>query len=91
MASVRSQVTVLLALALAIVAAAGYLTGHFDVVSVSAAASTGIMDLRSNQWSREMLGCLVRGDYRELVDFSHRDNLLLHHFSLGSKASRTAG
>jgi glycosyltransferase involved in cell wall biosynthesis len=29
-------------------------------------------------------------DYRELVDFSRRDNLLLHHFSLGSKASRTA-
>ena len=29
-------------------------------------------------------------DYRELVDFSDRDNLLLHHFSLGSKASRTA-
>ena len=29
-------------------------------------------------------------DYRELVDFSHADNLLLHHFSLGSKASRTA-
>jgi len=29
-------------------------------------------------------------DYRELVDASHRDNLLLHHFSLGSKASRTA-
>jgi glycosyltransferase involved in cell wall biosynthesis len=29
-------------------------------------------------------------DYRELVDFSHPDNLLFHHFSLGSKASRTA-
>jgi glycosyltransferase involved in cell wall biosynthesis len=29
-------------------------------------------------------------DYRQLVDFSHPDNLLLHHFSLGSKASRTA-
>src|SRR4029077_18514442 len=29
-------------------------------------------------------------DYRELIDFSRRDNLLLHHFSLGSKASRTA-
>jgi glycosyltransferase involved in cell wall biosynthesis len=29
-------------------------------------------------------------DYRELVDFSHPENLLLHHFSLGSKASRTA-
>src|SRR4029078_1547427 len=29
-------------------------------------------------------------DFRELVDYSHPDNLLLHHFSLGSKASRTA-
>ena len=29
-------------------------------------------------------------DYRELVDASDQDNLLLHHFSIGSKASRTA-
>jgi len=29
-------------------------------------------------------------DYRELIDHSRPDNLLLHHFSLGSKASRTA-
>jgi len=29
-------------------------------------------------------------DYRELVDATHPDNLLLHHFSLGSRASRTA-
>jgi L-malate glycosyltransferase len=29
-------------------------------------------------------------DYRQLIDFSHFDNLLLHHFSLASKASRTA-
>jgi glycosyltransferase involved in cell wall biosynthesis len=29
-------------------------------------------------------------DYRELVDFSHPDNVLFHHFSLGSRASRTA-
>jgi L-malate glycosyltransferase len=29
-------------------------------------------------------------DYRELVDFSRSEHLLLHHFSLGSKASRTA-
>jgi glycosyltransferase involved in cell wall biosynthesis len=29
-------------------------------------------------------------DYRELIDASHPDHLLLHHFSLGSKASRTA-
>src|SRR5262245_27544637 len=29
-------------------------------------------------------------DYRELVDHSDPDNLIFHHFSLGSKASRTA-
>jgi glycosyltransferase involved in cell wall biosynthesis len=29
-------------------------------------------------------------DYRELTDASHPDNLLLHHFSLGSRASRLA-
>ena len=29
-------------------------------------------------------------DYRELVDASSPDNLLLHHFSIGSKASRIA-
>ena len=29
-------------------------------------------------------------DYRDLIDASHPDNLLIHHFSLGSKASRTA-
>jgi glycosyltransferase involved in cell wall biosynthesis len=32
----------------------------------------------------------VTRDYRELIDVSHSDNLLLHHFSIGSKASRTA-
>jgi len=29
-------------------------------------------------------------DYRELIDFSRPDNLLIHHFSLGSRASRIA-
>ncbi|MBI1873985.1 MAG: glycosyltransferase family 4 protein [Acidobacteria bacterium] len=29
-------------------------------------------------------------DYRELVECSSPDNLLIHHFSIGSKASRTA-
>jgi glycosyltransferase involved in cell wall biosynthesis len=29
-------------------------------------------------------------DYRELTTASHPDNLLLHHFSIGSKASRVA-
>jgi glycosyltransferase involved in cell wall biosynthesis len=28
--------------------------------------------------------------YHSLADFTHPDNLLIHHFSLGSKASRTA-
>ena len=39
--------------------AAGFLTGNFDVCSVSAAASTGLMDLRTKQWRREMLGALA--------------------------------
>jgi len=34
---------------------AGYLTGNFDVVSGFRGRSTGIMDLRTNQWRREML------------------------------------
>jgi sugar (pentulose or hexulose) kinase len=45
--------------------AAGYLTGRFGVTSVSAAASTGIMDLRTNQWRKEMLGALAREESRE--------------------------
>src|SRR5882762_5982589 len=40
--------------------AAGFLTGNFDVASVSAAASTGMMDLRTNQWCRGMLDALER-------------------------------
>jgi sugar (pentulose or hexulose) kinase len=47
--------------------AAGYLTGNFDVVSVSAAASTGIMDLRRNQWQRDMLGALDSQELRDLA------------------------
>src|SRR5439155_8068079 len=47
--------------------AAGYLTGNFDVVSVSAAASTGIMDLRTNSWCRAMLGALENPEYKQLA------------------------
>ena len=47
--------------------AAGFLTGNFDVCSVSAAASTGLMDLRTKQWRREMLGALVTPQYRDLA------------------------
>jgi sugar (pentulose or hexulose) kinase len=49
------------------VLAAGYLTRNFDVVSVSAAASTGIMDLRTQQWCRPMLDALEKTEYRELA------------------------
>ncbi|WP_020475083.1 xylulokinase [Zavarzinella formosa] len=48
-------------------AAGGYLTGKFDVTSVSSAASTGIMDFRTNQWSREMLGSLGSAEHREMA------------------------
>jgi xylulokinase len=47
--------------------AAGYLTGNFDVVSLSAAASAGIMDLRTGQWRREMLDALENEEHRELA------------------------
>jgi xylulokinase len=52
--------------------AAGYLTGisltgNFDVISVSAAASTGIMDLRTCQWCQPILNALEKPEYRELA------------------------
>ncbi len=47
--------------------AGGYLTGRFDVTSVSSAASTGMMDLRNDSWCREMLGCLEKPEHRESV------------------------
>src|SRR5262249_13776913 len=47
--------------------AGGYLTGNFDVVSVSAAASTGMMDLRTCRWCPDMLGALEKPAYRELA------------------------
>ncbi|HMC88355.1 MAG TPA: FGGY family carbohydrate kinase, partial [Gemmataceae bacterium] len=47
--------------------AAGYLTGNFDVTSVSAAASTGIMDLCSRQWCRGMLDALHAPELRDLA------------------------
>jgi MYXO-CTERM domain-containing protein len=46
---------------------AGFMTGRFDVVSVSAAASTGIMDLRTAQWQPAMLGALESAEYRQFA------------------------
>lgn len=45
--------------------AGGYLTGRFNCTSVSSAASTGIMDFRTNQWCRGMLDCLSKPEHRE--------------------------
>jgi xylulokinase len=47
--------------------AAGYLTGNFDVVSVSSAASTGLMDLRTARWCQPMLDALENPEYRALA------------------------
>jgi sugar (pentulose or hexulose) kinase len=47
--------------------AAGYLTGVFDVVSVSAAASTALMNLRTRRWCRAMLGALADPRLRQLA------------------------
>jgi len=47
--------------------AAGFLTGNFDAVSVSAAASTGIMNLKTCKWSRFMLGALSDPKLRQLA------------------------
>jgi xylulokinase len=47
--------------------AAGYLTGNFDVCSISSAASTGLLDLRTGQWRLEMLEALQNRAYRGLV------------------------
>ena len=45
-------------------AAAGYLTGHFDRISASAAASTGMLDLRTDRWQPEMLEALQDADHK---------------------------
>src|SRR5262249_51695082 len=44
--------------------AAGYLTGNFGVASLSSAASTGIMDLRTGEWRQEMLNALDDPEHR---------------------------
>jgi xylulokinase len=47
--------------------AAGFLTGDFDSASVSSAASTGLMDLRTAQWCRPMLDAIGKPEHRELT------------------------
>lgn len=47
--------------------AIGYLTGRFEKISVSAAASTGMMDLRTRQWSKGTLAALADAKLRNLA------------------------
>jgi sugar (pentulose or hexulose) kinase len=65
---------------------AGYLTGNFDVISISAAASTGLMDLRTGTWRREMLEALQRPQYRELA-WSHLPRIVDESEPVGPLAS----
>ncbi len=73
--------------------AAAYLTGRFGVTSVSSAASTGIMDLRTNQWRREMLNALASPEYREqawdslpqIIDMNEAIGPLAEHVALDAR------
>ncbi len=74
--------------------AAGYLTGNFDVCSVSSAASTGIMDLRTQEWRRAMLDALANAEYRDLA-WQQLPRIILDQFepvgSLTAELTRKAG
>lgn len=47
--------------------AAGFLTGNFEETGVSSAASTGIFDIRTSAWRREMLEAIEDATLRELA------------------------
>ncbi len=75
--------------------AAGYLTGNFEVVSVSAAASTGMMDLRTRHWCREMLGAVrtpksVSGMIYEELAWQHLPRIVDHFESVGRLSGHVA-
>jgi xylulokinase len=73
--------------------AAGYLTGRFDCTSVSSAASTGILDLRTNRWRKEMLEALEGPESREaawqalppLIDMAEPIGPLAEHVALDAR------
>ena len=69
--------------------AAGYLTGNFDVLSVSAAASTGIMDLRRHRWCRGMLGALKDPGCRKLA-WKQLPRIVDHYEPIGSLVEHVA-
>jgi sugar (pentulose or hexulose) kinase len=73
--------------------AAGYLTDRWGVTSVSSAASTGIMDLRTNAWCKEMLDAIAQPPYRELawntlpriIDMNEPVGRLAEHITLDAR------
>jgi sugar (pentulose or hexulose) kinase len=69
--------------------AAGYLTGNFDAISVSSAASTGIMNFKTNRWRYEMLGALASADYRKLAK-KQLPKIVDHYEPLGFLAEHVA-
>jgi xylulokinase len=69
--------------------AAGYLTGHFDVISVSSAASTGIMDLRNCVWCPAMLGALASEEHRRMA-LSQLPRIVDHLDPIGQLAENLA-
>lgn len=71
------------------VLAAGYLTGNFDVCSVSVGASSGIMDLRTKKWRREMLEALENEEYRRLA-WKQLPRIVDHYTPVGPLAESVA-
>ncbi len=69
--------------------AAGYLTGNFEVTSVSSAASTGILDFRRRKWRREMLDALAEPEYRKLA-WKQLPKVIDHFEPIGSLADHVA-
>jgi sugar (pentulose or hexulose) kinase len=69
--------------------AAGYLTGNFGVCSISAAASTGIMDLRTCSWSKAMLEALENPLLRDLA-WQQLPQIVDHYDLIGPFADHLA-
>lgn len=62
--------------------AAGYLTGNFNVCSVSVAASTGLMNFRTKSWAKGMLKALADPTHRKLV-WSQLPEIIDHYDAIG--------
>jgi xylulokinase len=77
--------------------AAGCLSGRFDCSSVSSAASTGMMDLRTNRWRHEMLNALADPSHREhavrclpvIIEMNEPIGALADHVALDAKLPAT--